>query len=130
MTGCVLTINAGYSSLKFTLYDNNAALAATLRGEIETLGAARDNAGKVIADKRWRADAKQSFADSLNITAFHHMVPPVAICFAFGQARRTARFRGQRRQCNVHQHAGKPRRSPCHSHRRGGSDRPAPEKST
>ena len=130
MTGCVLTINAGYSSLKFALYDNNAALTATLRGEIEHLGAARDNAGKVIADKRWQADAKQSFADSLNITAFHHMVPPVAICFAFGQARRTARFRGQRRQCNVHQHAGKPRRSPCHSHRRGGSDRPAPEKST
>ena len=72
MTGSVLTINAGSSSLKFALFDNNATLTETVRGEIENLDTephfcARDDAGKVLADKRWHADAKQSFAGSLNL---------------------------------------------------------------
>jgi acetate kinase len=72
MTGSVLTINAGSSSLKFALYDNDAALTATVSGEIENLGTAphfraRDDTGKVLGDRRRQADAQQSFADSLNI---------------------------------------------------------------
>jgi acetate kinase len=71
MNGSILTINAGSSSLKFALFDNNAALTETVRGEIENLGAtphfrARDGAGKVLADQRWPAEDKQTFADSLN----------------------------------------------------------------
>jgi acetate kinase len=70
MSGSLLTINAGSSSLKFALFDNDKSLTETVRGEIENLGAAprfraRDNAGKVLAEKRWPADAKQSFADVL-----------------------------------------------------------------
>jgi acetate kinase len=71
MNGSILTINAGSSSLKFALFDNDAALTETVRGEIENLGAAphlcaRDGAGKVLADKNWPAEDKQTFADSLN----------------------------------------------------------------
>ncbi len=55
MTGSILTINGGSSSLKFALFDNNAELAATVRGEIEDLDAAphllaRDASGAVLAE--------------------------------------------------------------------------------
>ena len=40
MTGSILTINDGSSSLKFALFDNTAELTATVRGEIEDLDAA------------------------------------------------------------------------------------------
>ena len=71
MKGSILTINAGSSSLKFALFDNDAGLTETVRGEIENLGAAphfqaRATAGRVLAEKRWPADAKQSFADALD----------------------------------------------------------------
>ena len=71
MKGSILTINAGSSSLKFALFDNDAGLTETVRGEIENLGAAphfqaRATAGGVLAEKRWPADAKQSFADALD----------------------------------------------------------------
>jgi acetate kinase len=71
MTGSILTINAGSSSLKFALFDNDAGLTEAVRGEIENLGAAphfqaRAAAGGVLAEKRWPADAKPSFADALD----------------------------------------------------------------
>jgi acetate kinase len=70
MTGSIMTINAGSSSLKFALFNNDTKLTETVRGEVENLGAAphfraSDNAGKVLAEQRWPADAKQSFEDAL-----------------------------------------------------------------
>lgn len=67
LAGSILTLNAGSSSLKFGLFDTAAALAATVRGEIEDLDAAphllaRDAAGAVIAERRWPAGATPSFA--------------------------------------------------------------------
>jgi acetate kinase len=80
MTGSILTINGGSSSLKFALFDNNAELTATVRGEIEDLDAAphllaRDASGAVLAERCWPAgsdahpfavalDALLSFADA------------------------------------------------------------------
>jgi acetate kinase len=40
MVGSILTLNAGSSSLKFALFDNDAALTPTARGEIEKLQSA------------------------------------------------------------------------------------------
>jgi len=67
MTGRILTINAGSSSLKFALFDGDA-LTETTRGEIENLDTApkftvRDAAGKTIAEADWPADTP--FAASL-----------------------------------------------------------------
>jgi acetate kinase len=61
MADAVLTINAGSSSLKFSLYrvgDDRAPVPA-LEGEIEGIGTephmkARDAAGKVLVDRRWQ----------------------------------------------------------------------------
>ena len=60
MTGSILTINGGSSSLKFALFDNTGELTATVRGEIEDLDAAphllaRDASGAVLAERRWPA---------------------------------------------------------------------------
>ena len=56
MSGSILTINAGSSSLKFALFDSAAALTETVRGEIENLGAAP-----------WRArNDPESFSSSAN----------------------------------------------------------------
>jgi acetate kinase len=70
MSDSILTINAGSSSLKFALFENDARLAETVRGEIENLDdaphfRARDHAGEVLAEQRWAADARPSFADLL-----------------------------------------------------------------
>ena len=56
MTGAILTLNAGSSSLKFALFD--AALAPVLRGEVEHLDsiphmAADDGAGTALATPPW-----------------------------------------------------------------------------
>ena len=61
MTGAVLTLNAGSSSLKFALFDG-ASLAVRVRGEVETLAdaphlLARDAGGAVLAEQRWPAQA-------------------------------------------------------------------------
>jgi acetate kinase len=61
MPDAVLTINAGSSSLKFSLYRVGAdgEPAAALEGEIEDIGgephmSAKDAHGKVLADRRWQ----------------------------------------------------------------------------
>jgi acetate kinase len=71
MSGSILTINAGSSSLKFALFENDATLAETVRGEIENLDTAphfraQDNAGEVLVEQRWAADARPSFEDLLS----------------------------------------------------------------
>lgn len=58
MSGAILTINAGSSSLKFALFD--AALAPILRGEIEGIDStprliAHDAVGNTLPDLRWSA---------------------------------------------------------------------------
>jgi acetate kinase len=69
MTGSILTLNAGSSSLKFALYDG-ASLAAAARGEIENLGdaphlLARDAKGAVLAEQTWPSGLADSFATAL-----------------------------------------------------------------
>jgi acetate kinase len=72
MTGSILTLNAGSSSLKFALFDDSAEPAATVRGEIEDLdgGAphllARGADGKVLAERRWPAQTDQAFTVALD----------------------------------------------------------------
>jgi acetate kinase len=66
MSGSILTLNAGSSSLKFALFET-ATLTATVRGEIEDLDAAphllaRDAAGAVLAERRWPGGVTPSFA--------------------------------------------------------------------
>jgi acetate kinase len=68
MTGSILAINAGSSSLKFALYDE--ALAEAVRGEIENLDGAphffaRDTGGKMLAEKRWGGAERPSFTEML-----------------------------------------------------------------
>ncbi len=71
MTGSILTLNAGSSSLKFALFDDVAEPAAGVRGEIEDLhgGAphllARDRAGEILTERRWRAEVEHPFAVAL-----------------------------------------------------------------
>jgi acetate kinase len=70
VTGAILTLNAGSSSIKFALYQA-AHLEAMLRGEIETLGGAphlwaRDPGGAVLAERRWAADGTGTFDATLH----------------------------------------------------------------
>lgn len=70
MKGSILTLNAGSSSLKFALFDNDNKLSETMRGEIENLTGAphflvRDPSGRLLTEKSWPADAKDSFAEAL-----------------------------------------------------------------
>ena len=69
MTGSILTLNAGSSSLKFALFDA-AARTAAVRGEIEGLGdaphlLARDAGGAVLAEQRWPKGQEHPFATVL-----------------------------------------------------------------
>nr|WP_294502304.1 acetate/propionate family kinase [uncultured Rhodopila sp.] len=57
MTGSILSLNAGSSSIKFALFNAGPAMKATVRGEIEDLDStphfvARETAGAVLADRR------------------------------------------------------------------------------
>ena len=63
-------MNAGSSSLKFALFDTDAAASATARGEIADLDStphflARDAAGTVLVDRRWPAGLPDAFATVL-----------------------------------------------------------------
>jgi acetate kinase len=58
MSGSILTLNAGSSSVKFALFDMGDDLRETVRGEIENLSGAphfhaQDQRGEVLAEKRW-----------------------------------------------------------------------------
>jgi acetate kinase len=57
MKGAILSLNAGSSSIKFGLFDTEADLKPTVRGEIEDIDAephmvATDEAGSVVVDQR------------------------------------------------------------------------------
>lgn len=65
MTGAILTLNAGSSSIKFALYQA-AHLEAMLRGEIETLDGAhhllaRAPDGAILEERHWHKDAGGGF---------------------------------------------------------------------
>ncbi len=69
MTGSILTLNAGSSSLKFALFDGST-LTAAVRGEVEDLGdaphlLARDAEGAVLAEQRWPAGQDHPFTTVL-----------------------------------------------------------------
>jgi acetate kinase len=71
VSGSILTLNAGSSSLKFALFDEATTIApmhlvASVRGEIENLDSAPhmrayDPAGAVLAERRWPAGLSDSF---------------------------------------------------------------------
>ncbi len=70
MTGSILTLNAGSSSLKFALFDTAVGLQSTVRGEIEELDAAphfvaRDALGAVLAERRWPNGSSLPFHSAL-----------------------------------------------------------------
>jgi acetate kinase len=58
MTGCVAVLNAGSSSIKFSLYEAGRDGALLFRGQVENIGlaahlAAADPSGAVVAERRW-----------------------------------------------------------------------------
>jgi acetate kinase len=66
MSGSILTLNAGSSSVKFALFDMGDDLRETVRGEIENLSGAphfhaQDSRGEVLAEKRWPAGETPAF---------------------------------------------------------------------
>ncbi len=63
MTGAILTLNAGSSSLKFALFDSRMPTKALLRGEVSDLNTAphltaRDNEGNSLIDRSWQMAAE------------------------------------------------------------------------
>lgn len=70
MTGAILTLNAGSSSLKFALFDLESPTLALLRGEVSNLNTAphivaHNSEGKSLIDRQWQAGGKGSFASNL-----------------------------------------------------------------
>jgi acetate kinase len=82
VTGSILTLNAGSSSLKFALF-NAESQATTAQGEIEDTGAAphllaHDARGGVLAEQRWPAGLADPFAvalEALMTFALAHLGP-------------------------------------------------------
>ena len=71
MTGLVLAINAGSSSLKFALFPADSPGAAAARGEITELATAprllaHDPAKAVLVDRQWPAGLADPFATALD----------------------------------------------------------------
>lgn len=65
MADSLLILNAGSSSLKFSLFSDTDPPALTLRGQVEGLQTAphfvvRDSGGSVVGEHSWPADAKLS----------------------------------------------------------------------
>lgn len=67
MARAILSLNAGSSSIKFSLFNRQGAagLSPVYRGQIEAIGSAprfrvQDSAGTLLADQRW-TDSEQSF---------------------------------------------------------------------
>ena len=66
MTGAILTVNAGSSSLKFALFHTASRSLALLRGEVSDLAGAphliaHDGAGNVLIDRQWRDSSDGDF---------------------------------------------------------------------
>ena len=62
MSGYIVVINAGSSSVKFALYDTDADVSMRFRGQVEGIGVApslriRNADGKVVTERTWAADA-------------------------------------------------------------------------
>ena len=69
MADAIAVLNAGSSSLKFSLFDEELRLE--LRGQVEGIStaprfAAKDGAGKSVAEKRWGEGAKLGHAGALD----------------------------------------------------------------
>ena len=66
MTGAILTLNAGSSSLKFALFQVASSSPAILRGEVSDLSntphlIAHDSEGNVLIDQQWRDSSDGGF---------------------------------------------------------------------
>lgn len=67
VTGAILTVNAGSSSLKFALFDSETPTMALLRGEVSDLNTAphlvaQDGDGKSLINRQWQVGSEDSFA--------------------------------------------------------------------
>jgi acetate kinase len=81
--GSVLALNSGSSSLKFALFGPGDSGAASLRGDIEDIGASphlivRDAQGAVVADRQWSPGERPAFADLMEslLQAVEHRLGP------------------------------------------------------
>ena len=67
MTGAILTLNAGSSSLKFALFRAASPSSAMLRGEVSDLSSAphliaHDSEGYVLIDRQWQDSGDGCFS--------------------------------------------------------------------
>ena len=67
MTGAILALNAGSSSLKFALFNSATLAIELLRGEVSDLNTAphlvaHDSEGNSLIDRQWRVGSNGSFA--------------------------------------------------------------------
>ena len=65
MSGCIAVLNAGSSSIKFALYEADAAQGAMFRGQIEQIGVSprlrvADADGEQVVERSWPADGLRS----------------------------------------------------------------------
>jgi acetate kinase len=72
MSGAILTLNAGSSSLKFALFNSEGEMAEAVRGEIENLDdtplfRAFGTNGKLLAEQLWPPNSKPGFDETLSI---------------------------------------------------------------
>ncbi len=94
MTGSILTLNAGSSSLKFAMFDEATTapttLSASVRGEIERLDAgphlrAWDSTGDVLTERRWPSGLADAFTVVLGeLLAFADAQPASKALIAVG----------------------------------------------
>jgi len=71
MSEAILVLNAGSSSLKFSLFADGAALELALRGQVEGIGTAprfvaKDRAGAVVDEKAWDGAAALDHAGAVD----------------------------------------------------------------
>lgn len=71
MTKAVLVLNAGSSSLKFSVYDAEGGLTLKAKGQIEGIGTAphfvaKSDQGETLAEKRWEVSAVADHKACLN----------------------------------------------------------------
>ena len=76
MRDAILVVNAGSSSLKYSLFGADEALALRERGQIEGLGTsprflARDPAGATLAERAWSGDRALDHAGAVDFLLSH-----------------------------------------------------------